>query len=173
MESLRASVHVVARQTPGLLVSAGPVLSLAGTVSVDLHQLLEQVENCEHSSSDQTHDVCLARLQRAELLPGWYEDWVVLEQERLRSLRLRAFLAHARRWLDKGEPDRAAEAAENALALEPLHETCVGLLMRAQLDVGNRSGALHTFEKFRTRLSRELGVDPSDDLLRLAADLRL
>lgn len=172
LESLRVSVHLISRQTPGLLVNNGTVLALANNVSVDLQQCLEQVRACEHLPSQGGEDACLSRLLLAELLPGWYEDWVLLEQNRLRNVRLRALILHARRWLNQGEAEKAAEAAEAALALEPLQETCVGLLMQAELKLGNRAGALHTFESFRTLLAAELGVDPSGYLLELAADVR-
>lgn len=172
LESLRVSVHLISHQTPGLLVNAGPVLSLTDSLSVDLHRCLELVKTCEQSDSDSAEDACLSNLLRAELLPGWYEDWVILEQNRLRNFRLRALIGHARRWLDRGEAERAADAARNALVLEPLQETCVALLMRAELQAGNQAGALLTYESFRSRLSVELGVNPSDHLMHLAADIR-
>lgn len=153
-------------------MNGGAVLALADNVSVDLQQCLEQVRTCEHLPSHCGEDACLSRLQLAELLPGWYEDWVLLEQNRLRNVRLRALILHARRWLDRAEAEKAAEAAEAALALEPLQETCVGLLMQAELKLGNRAGALHTFESFRTLLAAELGVDPSGYLLELASGIR-
>lgn len=172
LESLRVSVHLISHQAPGLLVNGGPVLSLTNELSVDIHQCLELVRTCEQSDSGGTEDACLANLLRAELLPGWYEDWVILEQNRLRIFRLRALIGHARRWLHRGEAEKAADAAMNALVLEPLQETCVELLMRAELQTGNRAGALLAYESFRMRLSLELGVRPSDFLIQLAAAIR-
>jgi SARP family transcriptional regulator, regulator of embCAB operon len=168
MESLRVSLHLISHQIPGLLVSGGSVLSLRDGVKVDLHQLLEHVKTCEQSPSDSAEATCLARLRGAELLPGWYEDWVVLEQHRLRNIRMRALAVLSRRWLDRGDADRAIEAAEAALELEPLHEGCLGLLMAAELKMGNRMAALRAFENFRSHLEVELGVAPSEHLVELA-----
>ncbi|KRE52391.1 hypothetical protein ASG92_25410 [Arthrobacter sp. Soil736] len=172
LESLRVSMHLISRQTPGLLVNGGAVLSLVDSLSVDLHQCLEQVRNCERSGSSADEDDCLSHVRCADLLPGWYEDWVILEQNRLRNLRLRVLVGHARRWLEQGEAEKAADAARSALELEPLQESCVGLLMRAELKQGNRARAVNTFENFKARLTAELGVSPSPHLTQLAAGIR-
>ncbi|MGN7250373.1 AfsR/SARP family transcriptional regulator [Arthrobacter sp. SAFR-014] len=173
LESLRVSVHLMSRQSPGLIVADGPILSLTNSLSVDLHQFLDHLRACELSESCSAPDGCLSQLQRAELLPGWYEDWVVLEQNRLRNIRLRALVLHAGRWLEQGEAAKAAEAAQNALELEPLHETSIGFLMHAELELGNRPGALHVFESFKALLAAELGVQPSRHLSRLAQRIRV
>ncbi|WP_172411718.1 AfsR/SARP family transcriptional regulator [Arthrobacter globiformis] len=172
LESLRVSIHLISRQTPGLLVNGGAVLSLVGSLGVDLHQCLEQVRNCECSGSRAEEDVCLSHVRSADLLPGWYEDWVILEQNRLRNFRLRVLVGHARRWLEQEEAEKAADAARTALELEPLQESCVGLLMRAELMQGNRVRAMDTFENFKARLTAELGVSPSPHLTQLAAGIR-
>ena len=172
LESLRVTVHHISHQAPGLLANGGPVLSLTDGLSVDIHQCLELVRTCEQSGSSAAEDACLSSLLRAELLPGWYEDWVILEQNRLRIFRLRALIEHARRWLHQGDAEQAADVARNALVVEPLQESCVELLMRAELQTGNRAGALFAYESFRVRLSMELGVGPSDYLIQLAAAIR-
>jgi SARP family transcriptional regulator, regulator of embCAB operon len=172
LESLRVSMHLISRQAPGLLVNGGSVLSLVDSLSVDLHQCREQVRNCERSGSSADEDACLSHVLRADLLPGWYEDWVILEQNRLRNLRLRVLVRHARQWLEQEEAEKAADAAGSALELEPLQESCVGLLMRAELQQGNRARAVNTFENFKARLTAELGVSPSPHLTQLAAGIR-
>jgi DNA-binding SARP family transcriptional activator len=169
-ESLRTTVHLISSQVPGLLKSEGQVLSLANGVSVDLHQLLGQIKELEQPDS-QLDDAFLSGLRSADLLPGWYDDWVLIEQQRLRNIRLRAFLLLARRWLDRGDVHRALEAAESALELEPLHESCVELLMSAEVRAGNRARALRTFEAFSTNLDLELGISPSENLTKLAEDI--
>lgn len=148
------------------------MLSLTAGLNVDVHECLELVRACEQSDSQAADDGCLSDLLRAELLPGWYEDWVILEQNRLRIFRLHALIGHARRWLNQPEAEQAADAARNALVLEPLQETCVELLMRAEVQAGNRASALLAYEGFRVRLSMELGVGPSDCLIQLAAATR-
>src|SRR5258707_747648 len=59
---------------------------------------------------------------RGDLLLGWYDDWVLVERERLRVLCLRGYrrLLEHHAALDEFEPALAAGRA--ALAMEPLQE---------------------------------------------------
>jgi SARP family transcriptional regulator, regulator of embCAB operon len=172
MESLRASVHLIKHQAPELLVVRGPLLSLASGVGVDFQKHLENLRNCERLGSDCVHNDCLSHLRHDDLLPGWYDDWVIFEQHRLRGVLLRALLAHARHWLERGLAEKAVEAAERALEIEPLNETFVGLVIHGELNMGNRAKAVVSFENFRARLAEELCVQPSEQLTRLVAVLR-
>ena len=76
-----------------------------------------------------------------DLLLGWYDDWVLLERERLRQLRLHALEQLSARLLAGGDVARAAEAALEAVAVEPLRETAHAALIRAHLAEGNRAEA--------------------------------
>jgi SARP family transcriptional regulator, regulator of embCAB operon len=171
MESLRTSIYLTSSQVPGLLANDGQVLSLSERVTVDLHNVVNKVKRLGELGPELSDDTCLACLHCGDLLPGWYDDWVFLEQQRLRNIRLRAFLMLARRWIDEGDAQKAVEAAESALELEPLHESAVELLIKAELKAGNRARALRTFQAFRTNLALELGIEPSEHLARLAAGI--
>lgn len=54
----------------------------------------------------------LHQLGDAELLPGWYEDWAVIERTRLRQDCLRAFNAISQKTLTLWDFQTAVEAAE-------------------------------------------------------------
>lgn len=149
------------------MVNAGQVLSLSDRVTIDLHDVVSKVKRLGEFGSELSDDACLACLHCGDLLPGWYDDWVFLEQQRLRNVRLRAFLMLARRWIDEDDVHKAVEAAESALELEPLHESAVALLINAELKAGNRARALRTFQAFRTNLGVELGIEPSEHLARV------
>jgi DNA-binding SARP family transcriptional activator len=107
----------------------------------------------------------------ADLLPGWYDDWVLLESEDWRQLRLHALealagvLASARRF---GE---ATEAARAAIRAEPLRESAVAALIRIHLAEGNQSEALREFERYCRLLHAELGLRPTPQLRALVAGL--
>ncbi len=172
LESLRVSVHLVSRQVPGLLVNDGAVLSLSGAVDVDLHRVRTQIRNLAQAGLNGNAASSLAVLRDAELLPGWYEDWVLFEQSRLSQERLHAFNIIARESLVRGDYETALEASEAALDIEPLYESAVGLLMQAEGKQGNAASALRAFEKYRTRLRDEMGLAPSEPMLRLVAEVR-
>jgi DNA-binding SARP family transcriptional activator len=171
LESLRVSLHLVSRQVPGLIINDGPVLSLSGRVDVDLHRLNSCIWTARENGTIECEDLfVLHEYRHANLLPGWYEDWVVFEQDRLRQDLLHTLTAISRKSLVTGDLERAAQAAEAALEIEPLYEEAVGQLIVAELTRGNFAVSLRIYERFRRRLERELGVLPSEFLGALIAD---
>ncbi|KQR00045.1 hypothetical protein ASF72_17220 [Arthrobacter sp. Leaf141] len=171
LESLRVSVHLVSRQAPGLLVNGGRVLSLSKGVDVDLHRVRAQILELGRSGVNGNAAASLHQLRGADLLPGWYDDWVLFEQSRLRHDRLHAFQIIARETLAHGDFESALEASEAALELEPLYESAVGLLIRAEKLQGNNAAALQAFRVYRAKLKADLGLAPSAALGRLIADI--
>jgi hypothetical protein len=59
---------------------------------------------------------------RGELLPGWYDDWVMFERERLRQLQLHALETMAHRLAKEHRYADAVDVALAAVRLEPLRE---------------------------------------------------
>ena len=103
----------------------------------------------------------------SDLLPDWYEDWVVLERERYRQLRLHA-LDQACIGLIRGR--RYGEAlllAMGATAADPLRESGFRLVIQIHLAEGNLVEALHQYHTYADRLQAELGAHPSPHLHRL------
>jgi DNA-binding SARP family transcriptional activator len=171
MESLRVSMHLVSRQVPGLLINGGTVLSLSDLVDVDLHRVRAQIRELSRVGPNGDVVSCLHQLRDAELLPGWYDDWVLFEQSRLRQDRLHAFQIIARWSLASCDFEIALEASEAALELEPLYESAVGLLIQAQRQQGNIAAALRAFEEYRAKLHEDMGLAPSEGIRRLVADI--
>lgn len=165
LESLRVSVHLATRQIPGILVKDGPVLALDPSVQVDLYRVRALLQDSPAGSGAATR--ALLDLRDAELLPGWYEDWVLFEQSRLHQDRLRALTLLARSLLQAGDCGGAAEAAGAALEIEPLYESAVRALVTAELEMGNPVSALHAYGNYTTALRRDLGVLPSEALTKL------
>jgi DNA-binding SARP family transcriptional activator len=99
-----------------------------------------------------------------EFLPDWYEEWVFVERERFRQLRLHALEALSQRLAAAGNYWAAIEAGLAAVAAEPLRETAHRSLIQAHLREGNRSEAVAQFNRYRALLLKELGVEPSSSL---------
>jgi DNA-binding SARP family transcriptional activator len=106
-------------------------------------------------------------LESEDLLPGWYDDWVLYERERLEQRRLRALDALARACFEAGELDTALRTAQEATRIEPLLDAMRSIVIRARLGMGDYSGALHEFQAYRRSLAEELGIEPSDELFAL------
>ena len=100
---------------------------------------------------------------------GWYDEWLLLERERLRQMRLHALEALAEQLVIAGDLPAAVHAALAAVAIDPLRESAHRALIRAHLAEGNRVEALRQLARLRHLLREELGVEPSSravDLLR-------
>jgi DNA-binding SARP family transcriptional activator len=102
-----------------------------------------------------------------ELLPGWYEDWVVTERERLRVLHLHALERQAEACLEEGDSGAAINAAMAATAMDPLRESAQQLMIRASLAQGNTADAIRIYDSYRSSLQQQLGLDPSPMLTEL------
>lgn len=164
LESLRVSVHLVSRQVPGLIVNGGSLLSLSDRVDVDLHRVRSRIRVLGQTGFDADALSSLHELRDAEVLPGWYEDWVIFEQSRLRQDRLRAFTRIARQSLARDDPEASAAAAEAALELEPLYENAVALLIASELQQGRPAAALRSYERYRDKLRDDMGLLPSTSI---------
>ena len=107
----------------------------------------------------------------ADILPDWYDDWAVIEAEEWRQLRLHALEALAERLTAGGRYACAAAAALSAVRAEPLRESPRAALISVHLAEGNLSEAVREFTRYREMLSIELGVEPTERLRTLVADI--
>lgn len=108
--------------------------------------------------------ICRWHIDFLELLPGWYEDWVIFERERLRQRLLHALEALARLLVDRSRIAEAIEVAMIAVAAEPLRESAQRVLIEAHLAEGNVVEANRSFSAFRALALHELGVEPRESL---------
>lgn len=107
-----------------------------------------------------------------ELLPGWYDEWVVVERERLRQLQLHALEAMCSRLLAAGNYPRAVQVGLAAIAAEPLRESAHRLLMEVHLAEGNVVEVNRQYQVYRQLLATELGIEPSPSIRQLVAATR-
>jgi DNA-binding SARP family transcriptional activator len=165
--SLRTALLRTQARAPGVLQVSRSTVGLGQDVHVDVQDLLHVAHDLDDPSGPV--DGIGPVLDGDELLPGWYDDWVIYERERLQQIRLRALELAARRALRDGDPATALRAAREAVVIEPLDEQPHAVIIRAHLMDGNPSGALRAFHDFRRQLAAELGIGPSPgivDLLR-------
>jgi DNA-binding SARP family transcriptional activator len=99
-----------------------------------------------------------------DLLPGWYDDWVVFERERIRQRLLHALEAMSRDLIVTGRWAEAVEAAIVAVSADPLRETANRILIEAHLAEGNFVEARRAYARYSDLVGRELGVEPSREL---------
>ncbi len=98
---------------------------------------------------------------RDDLLPGWYDDWVVMERERFHHLRLQALDRLGERLRACGRYGDALQVGLAAVQAEPLHETAHRLVIRVHLAQGNVAEAIRQYQRYERTLAHELGAAPS------------
>lgn len=107
-----------------------------------------------------------------ELLPDWFDGWIIAESEEWRHLRASAGEALADRLLMAGRFAEAGRAARAAIRVDPLRETPYGTLVRIHLADGNQSDALQVFETYRETLHNALDLEPTAQLSGLISGLQ-
>jgi DNA-binding SARP family transcriptional activator len=164
---LRSSIWRLRQPGYPLVETTDSHLRLAPTVHVDLpqarhlaHRLVDPTERLDVHAVD-------ASLLSRELLPDWYDDWVLVERERFRQLRLHALEALCERLTQAGRFAEAIETGLAAVAGEPLRESAHRVLIKAHLAEGNRGEAIRQFDSLAALLRAELSVEPSAGLAQL------
>jgi DNA-binding SARP family transcriptional activator len=168
--SLRSAVWRTRNTDSGLLEVSGDGFRLADTVRVDAreatsraHRMLDDLSGCredELSAEDLTE----------ELLPHWFDDWILLERERLRQLFLHALEALTHHLSELGRHARAIDIGTIVVQQEPMRESAHRALIEAYLAEGNRNEAVRQFHVYRDLMRRELGLGPSPRLERILTE---
>jgi len=113
-----------------------------------------------------------AEQYRGDLLPGWYDDWVLVERERLRQ----TFLVGLEKLvvlLEQAEEYVAGIGyAQRLLRHDPLHEAAYQHLMRLHARSGDRASVVRAYHTCVTVLARELSVEPSPATTEIYGQLR-
>jgi DNA-binding SARP family transcriptional activator len=119
-------------------------------------------------------------LYRGDFLAGFhvracrgFEEWMRVEQERLRGLvveTLHELMAHH---LDNGAYKTALAHARRLLELDPESEAAHRGVMAGLACTGHRAAALAQYESCRSLLAEELGVEPEAETTALYEQIRM
>lgn len=99
-------------------------------------------------------------------------DWHFELRDRLARLHEEALLALAACHTRDGRHADAADVYRRLVALDPLHERAVQLLMVSLAQDDRRGEALRAYDRLQQALRQELDAEPDDDLTALANRLR-
>jgi DNA-binding SARP family transcriptional activator len=99
-------------------------------------------------------------LYRGELLPGFYEDWILPEKQRLEERFFRALHQLVLHLEQAGEIDRAIRYAQQAVSADPLREEAHQELMRVYAAAGQPRLALRQYKDLARMLKQEMGAAP-------------
>jgi DNA-binding SARP family transcriptional activator len=167
--NLRSSLWRLNRGCVPLIDADKTSLTLRDDVVVDA-RLIGQwanrlIDGCA-SASDLT--VRPGGVDALDLLPGWYDDWALMERERVRQRLLHALKALSDVLLRRDRCAEAVEAALLAVTADPLRESAQRALIAAHLGEGNLVEARRQFAAYRRLLAAELGIEPHPSLAELA-----
>lgn len=165
--SLRSALWRLQKLCPRSLRSCRDNITLAPHVRVDVHDFITAARRLLARVADVRTLLGAQPILWGELLPGWYEDWVLAERDRLRQLRLHALEELADQLIQNGNYALALETALMAVNTEPLRESARRLVARVHMAEGNQAEAMHQYEMFRCLLGDEMGLSPSREFLHL------
>ena len=159
--SLRSALWRAQKAVPELVEVSGGAVTLAEGVRVDVRELVDWARSVLDPGIPVGRIHTPASALAGELLPGWDDDWVLLERERLRQLRMHALEVLADRLVLAGRYGEARQAAYAAARGEPLRESAHRAIIRVHLAEGDLAEAMRVHSAFRDALARELGVPPT------------
>jgi DNA-binding SARP family transcriptional activator len=144
-------------------------LSLGEQVRVDYWEAGAVAASVIESSGPAPSPIVWHEGLESDLLPDWDENWLLLDRERFREIRLHALEALCRRLSYLGHTAQAVEVGILAVAADPLRESAHEALLRAYLAEGNKGQAIRQYERCRQLLRRELGLEPSPSIQNLVS----
>jgi DNA-binding SARP family transcriptional activator len=159
------------RRITGVIREEDSRLALAPEVDVDVADMTDLSQALIEAPAPPALDRLPDLVRADELLPGWDEEWLIVERERYRIQRLRALERSAEALLASEAHGAALDAAMASVATEPYRESAHRLVIEIHLAEGNNAEALRAYRGYRSLLARELGIVPSSMMDELVAPL--
>lgn len=172
--SLRKSIHVLRRALgEDAIVSRGDE-----EVDVDRSRISCDVESFEELVRANRLQEALT-IYRGDLLTGFFvEDapefdrWLHSQRNRLRSVAARAAYEAAEQLERNGDYADAITFAQRSLQLSETDERALRKLIGLQVHVGDRAGAINTYESFARNVAAEYQTAPSAETRTLVDRIR-
>lgn len=162
--NLRSSLWRLNKRAKDLVDARAQTLSLVSSAWVDTNEVSEASgklhANGRKASDAELHPDRFAQ----ELLPGWYDEWAMVERERLRQVSLRALEVISERLEARQRYGMAVAAAIAAIGLDPLRESAHRRLISIHLAEGDRPAAIRHYDEYTCQLRTHLGIQPSPRL---------
>jgi DNA-binding SARP family transcriptional activator len=160
--SLRSTLWKLQAARPGVVWIQGDNLELADNVEVDLRHAGWLARSLVTGRFDEeTIGALLEPRFCSELLPGWFDEWVLVERERHRQMCLHALESLCEHLTGAGRYGAAVLAGLAAVGMEPLRESAHRALIRVHLAEGNAGEAIRRYRLYEGIAARDLGVGPS------------
>lgn len=183
--ALRHAIWRINRGLPGLLqtdadmVGVSPqarlwtdVVEFTDLIEPHLTDIANRTAPKDRHSSQARADLHRAiQLYRGDLLEGFYEDWVLVERDRLREMYLRALEHVIQMKKLAGCYEEALVAAQTLSSADPWRESTHREIMRLHALLDRPDAALEQFDACCQILIEELGVQPETATVQLAREI--
>jgi DNA-binding SARP family transcriptional activator len=175
MACLRSAIwRVKAHSGHDLVETCGQRLRLARDVEVDLHVWEKRARRWASSTTPAEQaaleDGAIEALSQ-ELLPGWAEEWLLVERQRWDEVRLGVLEVLTHRLTREGRYMEALLAGLAAVSIEPYRESAHRALISAHIAQGNIAKAIVHYQRYTRLLTQELGLRPSVQIRELLRGL--
>jgi len=172
--SLRQTLFLIRKTLDqNVIVTEGRSVALApGALEIDVVEF----ERCGANDGPAALERA-AEFYRGDLLAGIavnessFEEWLLAERERLRERYIDVLTRLVTIYGERGNPDRAIQAALRLAALDPLEEATHRALMRLYANAGRRAAALRQYQSCVSVLQRELGAEPAAETKEIYRDI--
>lgn len=167
--NLRTALWRLRRAGPEIVAGTSTQLVLSPAIPLDVRETAIRAHRALGDSPDADDLDRLAQV--GELLPDWYDEWVVIERERLRQVCVHALERLSADARAEGRFAQATDAGLAAVAFEPLRESAHRVVIEAHLAEGNAGEAVRQYELFARLLRTRLGLEPSPQMQVLVGSL--
>jgi predicted ATPase/DNA-binding SARP family transcriptional activator len=180
---LRQALHSLRCQLepPGIAPGA-VIIADAATARINLIACITDVAEFESEiqAAERTSDLneqaqrldAAAALYRGELLPGYFDEWVLQERPRLAEAFLQVLHALSTLREAAGDHPRALQWARRAVVADPLREESHRELIRLLIAADQPEAAWRQYEELKRLLALQLGVDPAPETHALLPGLK-
>jgi DNA-binding SARP family transcriptional activator len=169
--SLRSTLWKLGETGLTLVENTGESLRLDPAVEVDVHRTKRLSRDLMHGRFKEEALALLEPTLLCDLLPGWYDGWVLVEREMYRQLNLHALELLCEQLTSQSRFGPAVMAGLATVSRDPLRESGYRALMSAYLAEGNAWEAMRTYDQYASIAAQELGVGPSAQMRSLLEEL--
>lgn len=175
--SLRSALAALRGQLEPEGVLSGSVIDKQGRTYVrlepqsfetDVAAFEDAIQNSGRSGVPDTERVRLLNeaisLYRGPLLPGFYDNWALMERERYAELYVRALRQMTRHYEELQDWDSALGYARQAILTDALNEEAHSDVLRLLMASGQTTAAHRHYESLERLMEAQLDLKPSPEL---------
>jgi len=163
-DGTRSSATDEAATDSVLITNRAEVSMDPAAVTTDVLEFESALSDAARATDATGRIACLRQavtLYQGELVPGYYEEWLVAERHRLSEAYRDALGALAEALAESGDLAGAVEVGRRLVAADPLREDAHCALMRFYAGLGRTAGAIRQYRDLERVLREELGATPS------------